>query len=192
MASNIKKPNGQYSTPTSEDALLAFLADKPTRKITGIGKVGEKILADLGMNTLGEVRANFAQVLHAFSPQHADFLLRSCMGVAENEGRARARIVLPPGATAKKSISCERTCAPVSSSALIQKCLREVCEKLAEDMAAQGLMGKGLTLKVKRHTFEVLTRASRTQNYVHKADELYTHALALLQVCSLVKAHVNF
>lgn len=51
IASDRNKPNGQCLVPASRDAIVNFLAPLPIRKIPGIGKVSERILLDLGIDT---------------------------------------------------------------------------------------------------------------------------------------------
>ena len=48
ICADINKPNGQYELPPTREAVLSFLDTLPTRKVGGVGKVTEKILADLG------------------------------------------------------------------------------------------------------------------------------------------------
>ena len=48
ICADINKPNGQYELPPTREFVLSFLDTLPTRKVGGVGKVTEKILADLG------------------------------------------------------------------------------------------------------------------------------------------------
>lgn len=40
IASNVNKPNGQFSLPFHSEQIEAYMADLNVRKIPGIGKVG--------------------------------------------------------------------------------------------------------------------------------------------------------
>lgn len=51
VASDFRKPDGQYVVPADREAILAFVETLPIRKVPGIGKVTERILLDLGVNT---------------------------------------------------------------------------------------------------------------------------------------------
>ena len=57
----------------------------------------------------------------------------------------------------------------------------ELAQKLAEDMAEEGLRGKTLTLKLKATNFEVRTRAVTLQQPVSTAQEILQAALRLLR-----------
>jgi nucleotidyltransferase/DNA polymerase involved in DNA repair len=48
VCSDINKPNGQYELPPDRATILAFVSTLPVRKIGGIGKVSERVLASLG------------------------------------------------------------------------------------------------------------------------------------------------
>jgi DNA polymerase kappa len=39
ICSDMRKPNGQFEVARTRDAIMAFVADLPIRKIPGIGKV---------------------------------------------------------------------------------------------------------------------------------------------------------
>lgn len=51
IASDQRKPNGQFYVPPQREAILEFIRDLPIRKIPGIGKVSERVLVDLGIST---------------------------------------------------------------------------------------------------------------------------------------------
>lgn len=51
----MNKPNGQYLLPNDRSRILEFARQLPVRKMGGIGKVTEKILKALGINTCGDL-----------------------------------------------------------------------------------------------------------------------------------------
>ena len=57
----------------------------------------------------------------------------------------------------------------------------ELADKLAEEMAEEGLSGKTLTLKLKTTAFEVRTRAYTLAQHIHTAEDIRNVALRLLQ-----------
>ena len=58
---------------------------------------------------------------------------------------------------------------------------QELCGKLAEDLAAEGLRGKTITLKLKTTGFEVRTRDRTLTRHISGADELFKEAVRLLR-----------
>jgi len=65
-------------------------------------------------------------------------------------------------------------------SALREK-LRKTAGDLEEDMRRAECKGRTLCLKVKLHTFEVLTRQVVLPRAINLADDLYNHALPMLE-----------
>ena len=57
----------------------------------------------------------------------------------------------------------------------------ELSEKLAEDMASEGLKGKTLTLKLKETNFEVRTRNATLTHHIHSKEDIFREALKLLR-----------
>jgi len=55
ICTDINKPNGQYRLPPDRDAIHAFVETLPIRKIPGVGKVTERLLAELGFTTAGHL-----------------------------------------------------------------------------------------------------------------------------------------
>ncbi len=57
----------------------------------------------------------------------------------------------------------------------------ELSEKLAEDMASEGLRGKTLTLKLKETNFEVRTRNITLTRHISSREDIMREALKLLR-----------
>uniref|UniRef100_A0A673GV15 DNA polymerase kappa n=1 Tax=Sinocyclocheilus rhinocerous TaxID=307959 RepID=A0A673GV15_9TELE len=49
VCSDKNKPNGQYRIPPERQAVMEFIQDLPVRKVSGLGKVTEKMVAALGI-----------------------------------------------------------------------------------------------------------------------------------------------
>ena len=58
----------------------------------------------------------------------------------------------------------------------------ELAEKLAEEMADEGLKAKTLTLKLKETTFELRTRAHTCPQYISSAADIRSAALRCVSV----------
>lgn len=91
VCADCNKPDGQYELPATRSAVIEFVHRLPTRKIGGIGKVTEKMLRALGMETMGDVHENIHKIVHSFTPATAQFLTRACIGVGAEEGDAVPR-----------------------------------------------------------------------------------------------------
>jgi len=72
ICTDINKPNGQYRLPPDRDAIRAFVEALPIRKIPGVGKVTERLLAELGFTMAGHLvrpdRGPRPEAAHADDP----------------------------------------------------------------------------------------------------------------------------
>ena len=160
ICADFNKPNGQYELPPTRDAVMEFLSGLPTRKVGGIGKVTERMLKTLlDIDTMGQVRACLPQLMHCFTPQLGQFLLRTSYGVSSEEVAGVGAASEAP--SRRKSLGCERT---YSSRGLTDRTevldrLKELCEQVSIDLQQEDLWAQGVTLKVKTVDFELLTRS---------------------------------
>ena len=58
---------------------------------------------------------------------------------------------------------------------------KDLCGKLAEDLAAEGLRGKTITLKLKTTAFELRTRDKTLTSHISAEEDLLREALKLLR-----------
>ncbi|RHY25907.1 hypothetical protein DYB32_008014 [Aphanomyces invadans] len=83
VCSDINKPNGQYVLPFNRDAIVKFVHHLPVRKFGGIGKVKEKLLAQvLNVATGGDLFARRYDIFHVFSEMSAQWLLQLSLGAS--------------------------------------------------------------------------------------------------------------
>lgn len=85
IASDRNKPNGQYTVACCRNSVLEFMSDLPVRKIPGVGKVAEKELHAVGIETCKDVLTKCYELPHAFRPLSVVFFLRSALGVSSRE-----------------------------------------------------------------------------------------------------------
>ena len=57
----------------------------------------------------------------------------------------------------------------------------ELSDKLAEDMASEGLRGRTITLKLKETTFELRTRDKTLPTYISSPEDIFREAMKLLK-----------
>jgi DNA polymerase kappa len=181
IASDRNKPNGQLAVGPSHEEVLAFLHPLPVRKVGGIGRVIEKLLQALGVVTVQDLYQQRAAVHVCFKPATAKFLLRAAVGCS-SAGEAKDDDGNDEG-VGRKGISRERTFASGRSWNEITEMLENIARKLAEDMQSKNLWARTITLKVKLHTFDVMSR-SRTLlqgDCAHHPDELVLISSELLK-----------
>ncbi|XP_078106675.1 DNA polymerase kappa isoform X1 [Sander vitreus] len=176
VCSDKNKPNGQYRLPSTREAVMDFVQNLPVRKVSGIGKVSEKMLNALGISSCSHLGQQMALLSLLFSETAWHHLLQVSLGLGST---------FIPRHEERKSMSTERTFKELSKVEEQLSFCRELCEDLAEDMKKEGLKvvneGKTVTLKLKNVNFEVKTRALTLPYAVATVDEIFAVAKDLLK-----------
>ncbi|XP_061527744.1 DNA polymerase kappa isoform X2 [Phycodurus eques] len=172
VCSDKNKPNGQYRLASTREAVMDFIQNLPVRKVSGIGKVSEKMLKGLDISSCAHLGQQMAMLSLLFSETAWHHFMQVSLGlgstyIVRNEGR--------------KSMSTERTFKELSRPDEQLSVCRELCEDLAQDMKREDLKGKGITLKLKNVNFEVKTRALTLHCAIATADEIFAVAKDLLK-----------
>jgi DNA polymerase kappa len=173
IGSNKNKPNGQFRLAADRTSIMAFMRDLPVRKVNGVGRVFERELDAIGIKACGDIYAQRAILTKLFGEKAFQFLIQCYLGL----GRTK---VAPAEETERKSVGTESTFHEMEGKAPIREKLRHIAEELEKDMTRTEYKGRTLVLKVKLHTYEVLTRQTIPPHAVAKADELYRYALPML------------
>eukprot|EP01135_Chromosphaera_perkinsii_P010373 Nk52_evm45s2118 gene=Nk52_evmTU45s2118 len=172
ICSDMNKPNGQFRIANTRSAVMEFIQKLSVRKIPGVGRVSEKMLKALGIETCKDLFDKRHVIQLLFSESSFNFFLRASLGLGStviNTQRVR------------KSISVERTFKDMSSpKELYEKCF-DICEVLARDVGKKNIKGKCVTVKLKLSNYEVRTRASSVKRYIYEHEDLYHQAVQLIR-----------
>ena len=177
VCSDMNKPDGQKVVGADRTEVLALLASLPVRKIGGIGKVQERVLAAFGVTTCGDLLHERVLVAALFTPVAAAFMLEVAVGVGGERRPERA----PEGAPQRKSLSQERTFAPTSDRRIIEAKLAALAAEVAAGLTAEHLRARVVAVKLKRATFEVVQRQAVLSSRTNDASVLTAAALRLLR-----------
>jgi DNA polymerase kappa len=173
ICSNKNKPNGQYRVPNDRSAIMEFMRDLPVRKVNGVGRVFERELDSIGIKTCGDIYPHRALLTKLFGEKAFQFLAQCYLGL----GRTK---IEPVETHERKSVSTETTFHAIEDKEEFRKKLRWAADELAKDLERTQFKGRTLCLKVKLHTFEVLTRQTAPSRAVYRANDLYAFALPML------------
>ncbi|KAL9007386.1 MAG: hypothetical protein Q9173_007330, partial [Seirophora scorigena] len=174
IASNRNKPNGQFRVASDRATIMAFMRDLPTRKVNGIGRVFERELDAIGVKTCGDIYPHRASFSKLFGEKAFHFLMQVHLGLGHTSVR-------PAEEHERKSVGTESTFRDMSRQEELRAKLRWIAEELEKDLARTQHKGRTLVLKVKLHTYEVLTRQVVPPRAVAAADDLYAYALPMLR-----------
>ncbi|XP_063580099.1 DNA polymerase kappa isoform X9 [Pongo abelii] len=172
VCSDKNKPNGQYQILPNRQAVMDFIKDLPIRKVSGIGKVTEKMLKALGIITCTELYQQRALLSLLFSETSWHYFLHISLGLGSTHLTRDGE---------RKSMSVERTFSEINKAEEQYSLCQELCSELAQDLQKQRLKGRTVTIKLKNVNFEVKTRASTVSSVVSTAEEIFAIAKELLK-----------
>ena len=172
IASNINKPNGQFVVLSDRNAVISFMRGLPTRKVNGIGRVFERELRAIGVETCGDIFAHRAYLNKLFGEKAFHFLIQSHLGL----GRTN---VQPSEEYERKSVGTESTFREKQGAELYDQ-LKWTAEELEKDLTRTQFKGRTLVLKIKLYTYEVFTRQVAPPKAISSAEDLYRYALPML------------
>jgi DNA polymerase kappa len=173
ICSNQNKPNGQFSLPKDRASIMAFMKDLPTRKVNGIGRVFERELDAVGIQSCGDIYAHRQYLSKLFGEKAFQFLMQCYLGLGRTS-------VQPAEEYERKSVGTESTFADMSGPAELRTKLRSTAEELEKDLLRTQFKGRTLVLKVKFHTYEVFTRQVIPPKAVYLAGDLYRYSVPML------------
>lgn len=170
VASEAAKPGGCCIVEPGGEA--AFLAPQPVRVIWGIGPRTAERLADLGIETCGELAEADPDDLARRMGPHAASLPRRARGV---DGRS-----VHAGRAAPKSISNERTFErDVADRAVLLGQLAHLSGRVGERLRRQGLLAGRVFVKFRWADFTTFTRQRSVPVAIDGDDEILAVATAI-------------
>jgi DNA polymerase kappa len=177
MASDVNKPDGQCVIAPNVADVASFLHAMPVRKVPGIGRVAERLLAAAGVVTCGEVLAAAPRLSLLLSASAFELAHAAALGCGPT-----ARPPPPaPGEAGRKGMSVERTFGNCGDAAALERKLAELAASLAAHLAREGLTARCVTLKLKTAAFELRTRQAALPRFTNAEAELFECALRLLR-----------
>ena len=171
IASDLDKPDGlRVVAPGTEADLLAPM---PVRRLPGVGPVTEERLVRHGYATVGALAAaELVEVVSLVGQAHGAALHAHAHGVDARPVEARRE---------SKSVSAEETfTVDLTDRALLGAQVVRLARRVAERLQRDGISGRTVTLKARRHDFSVLSRSSTTAHPVDDAATITAAAAALL------------
>ncbi len=171
VASDESKPDGLIEVPSGGEA--AFLAPLAIRKLPGVGKKTEQVLAGLGIHTIGQLARMPLPALKSRFGAFSDMLYRHANGIDNSP-------VTPPGEA--KSISRETTFEEDTHDiVLLSGTLRYQAERVGADLRELGKQTKCISIKVRYADFTTITRQSTLPQMTDLDQIIYQTGYNLLQ-----------
>jgi DNA polymerase IV len=168
IASDWRKPDGQFVVPPHR--VEQFLTPLPVKRVPGVGKVMEGKLAELGIVTVGDLRALPLEVLQTRFGSFGESLYRRARGIDE-------RPVEPDQPV--QSISSEDTFAEDLPLEALEPAIVELATKTWNATRKTDRVGHTVVLKLKTAQFRIITRSFTPEKAPETLEELRDIALAL-------------
>jgi DNA polymerase-4 len=177
IASDWRKPNGLFVIQPED--VDTFLPPLPVERLPGVGKVTAERLANLGIKTVGDLRAVELATIEEHFGRHGHRLHELAFGIDDNE-------VVPDRPT--KSISAEDTFPRDIALNETEEAIRLLAEKVWNASRKETRIPRTVVLKLKTAEFKILTRSLTPSGPVCSCEELIGIALSLRQRVSLGQA----
>ena len=176
IASDLKKPDGLVVV--DPDGVQAFLDDLPISRLWGVGPKTEVRLREMGLHTIGAVRARRQEdLIQALGNNLGAHLHQLAMGSDD-------RPVVPNWEP--KSISNETTFEEdTRDRELLVKTIRRLAESVGRRLRRDNYRARKVTLKVRLEPFETHTRQVSVKRAVDTDEEIIRLALSLFDQFSL-------
>jgi len=170
VASDMHKPDGLTIVP--EDRTQAFLWPLPVTRLWGVGPRTAAELGRLRLRTIGDV----ARADRGWLEQRLGALGEHVHRLAHADD---PREVEPE--RERQSLSAELTLEQdVLGAAAIRPHLRRAADRVARGLRDEGLVARGVRVKLKTHDFRLLTRQTLLGPATDSASALVAAAFALL------------
>jgi len=168
IASDWRKPNGLFVIQPED--IGSFLPPLPVGRLPGVGKVTELRLAEMGVKTVGDLRAFEMVDLERRFGRHGQRLFELARGIDLSP-------VVPDRPT--QSISAEDTFerdVPLSET---EPLIRRLAEKTWAASRKETRLARTVVLKLKTSDFRILTRSLTPPSPPATCDDLTSIALSL-------------
>ena len=177
MASDMDKPDGLFIIPYGKEKDI--LRPLPVRRLWGVGKVTEGRLVKAGFRTIGDIQDASVEALASVLGNQGGLLKRLSFGVDDRPVEAEREI---------KSIGDESTYEKdITDPSVIDREIAIHSDIVAQRLRKQGLTARTVTLKIRFASFRTVTRALSFEEGTSLQEEIYHHAMTLLQKIPLTE-----
>lgn len=170
LASDYRKPDGLYRV--LPDQVLAFMDSLPLKKLHGAGQKTQQRLAELGLETIPQLRdIPLVALQNMLGQATGQFLYNACRGIASRSYGEPAK---------SHSISTETTFdADTRNFTTLQRTLLDMSHQVFFRLLEEGWRGRTLSLRLRYSDFTTVSIQTTLGHWVSSGEELHHHAQAL-------------
>jgi DNA polymerase-4 len=177
IASDVRKPDGLFVIRPHQ--VLDFLTPLPVERIPGVGKVMQGKLAEIGIVTVGDLRALDATELDRRFGRFGRRLHERAHGIDERPVDPHQPV---------QSISSEDTFSEDLTLGELEPAIRRLAEKTWAATRRTARIAHTVVLKLKTAQFRILTRSHTLEAAPRSAEQVQSLALALRERVDLPAA----
>lgn len=156
VASDYNKPDGLFVIQPQD--VDNFIDNLEIKKIPGIGKKTQEKMKSLGINLGRDIKRRDRQFLEKKFGKMGSYFF-DLLNLKINSPVVTSRI--------RKSIGTERTFfEDIIDHEIMLVRLKEISQKLSEQMIKKEISGRTITLKIKFNDFQVITRSRSFDHYI--------------------------
>ncbi|HLX10181.1 MAG TPA: DNA polymerase IV [Thermoanaerobaculia bacterium] len=171
IASDFQKPDGLTVVPPRR--VQKFLDPLPVRRLHGVGPATERALAELGVETVADLRRQALELLVARFGKHGRALFDFARGVDERPIETHRE---------RKSLGTENTYSrDLAGREAVEPELERLAEEVAAALASRDLACCTVTVKVRYGDFTTVTRSRTLAAPVRDGRAIADCALELLR-----------
>ena len=153
IGSDLDKPDGL--TLLTADDVPARIWPLPASRINGIGPKASARLADMNIQTVGELAATPPETLcEAFGRSYGLWLHQAAHGIDE-----RPVVVWREPKSISRETTFERDLHPRRDRETLGAHFTRLCEQLAADLLRKGYVGRNVGVKLRYDDFHIVTRS---------------------------------
>ncbi|MBN2655658.1 MAG: DNA polymerase IV [Spirochaetales bacterium] len=170
VASDFHKPDG--ITVVTPGEAIDFISKLPIRKFWGVGKVTEKRMKDLGIETGADLQKFELYELIELFGKSGPYFYNAARGIDNREVEA---------GHIRKSIGRETTLKrDITDMEEIYRILKEIADDIEQTMIRHKAKAQTATLKVKYHDFQSVTRSVTSDQLFHNSSEIMNRIWSLV------------
>jgi DNA polymerase-4 len=171
MASDLQKPDGLTILGAAD--VPARLGPLPVRRLPGVGPRTEAHLADLGVQTIGELAAlSLSDLIGNFGMAHGCWLHQAARGIDH-----RPLITRWEPKSLGREVTFQRD---IFDLGVLARVLTGLAGEVAARLRDEGVRGRTVTVKLRYADFETHTHALTLGQETDRSDELRRAALQCL------------
>ena len=170
IASDLQKPDG--FVVVEADQVQSFLDPLPVGRLWGVGKVTNKVFAQMSIRTIGQLRQLPVEALQSRFGSSGEHYWQLAHGIDDRQ-------VVPDREA--KSISAETTFAEdISDTEVLREWLVGLVEQVARRLRRHEIRGRTIELKVRFADFKTITRMLTLAAPTNITQELLDAGIELL------------